>query len=543
MREKSAHFDCIDEMTHSDMDRRRHGNSNSEPSTVVSSANILRPNIRAVAMASGNTSNVDSHYSPDVYDTAVMHRGTQYNAIQNQRNLDMGVAAVANLHYSGMNPSSSTGVLPLPSNHGAYDQLPASTTFAVYGVSSDNFGRISSYADDVRASFKRKNAETVRGNFPHFDASASSSVVPPDARHSDGVTIMDTASLPPPQFRGNSIPSPMDLGPFGSLWSRSGESVMVHEHSHLIQGNYLGQPFQPVAPPWLDQQLNNSHSDGHATAWNQSLPMPYVQAPNVNGSSLENATMGLQRYHDSASNINGLRFVHPLVNHQYHNYHHPAVPMRGFRGHNIMFQPPVTAASYRVPTNPLRNAVIPAQNGFEMGHRPVGLVPSAGLQVYRPHRGYMNETTIGHRNLHPMGYLQVDDVAILDEVGLVDHHRDMRLDIEDMSYEELLALSERIGNVSTGLSEESISALMKTRIYATPTIINLEEEEASEDQETDSCTICLEKYENKQKIGILQCGHEYHAHCLKRWLKEKNVCPICKSEALSPGKDKDIKTK
>lgn len=30
----------------------------------------------------------------------------------------------------------------------------------------------------------------------------------------------------------------------------------------------------------------------------------------------------------------------------------------------------------------------------------------------------------------------MQDVALIDEVGnLVDHHRDMRLDIEDMSYE------------------------------------------------------------------------------------------------------------
>lgn len=29
----------------------------------------------------------------------------------------------------------------------------------------------------------------------------------------------------------------------------------------------------------------------------------------------------------------------------------------------------------------------------------------------------------------------MQDVAIMDEVGLVDHHREMRLDIEDMTYE------------------------------------------------------------------------------------------------------------
>ncbi|KAI9085881.1 hypothetical protein K1719_031958 [Acacia pycnantha] len=517
-------------MTGSDMNQQRHGNSSSEPSILVSSANVLQPNIRTVATASGNTSNLD------VFDNGVMYRGTQYNAIHNQRNLDMGVAAVTNLHYSGMNPSSSTGVLPLPTNHRTYDQSPASSTFAVCGVYSDNFGMSSSYAGDIRASSKRKNAETFRGNFPHFDASASSSV-PPHARHSDGVTMMDTASLPPTQFQGNSGPSPMELGPPGSLWSRSGESVAVHEQSHFIQSNYLGQPFQLVAPPWLDQQLNRSHSDGHTTAWNQSLPMLYIQAPNVNGSSLENANMGLQRYRDAANNINGLRFVHPLVNHQHHIYHHPAIPMRGFRGHNVVFQPPATAASYRVPTNPLHNAMIPAQNGFEMGHRhAVGLVPSAGLQVYHPHRRYMNETAIGHQNLHPMGYVQVDaDVAILNEVGLVDHHRDMRLDIDNMSYEDLLALGDQIGHVSTGLSEETISAVMKTRIHSTCTIINLEEEEETSKDDETKCSICQEKILNREKIGFLKCGHEHHADCLKEWLREKNICPLCKFE---PGKEK-----
>lgn len=42
-----------------------------------------------------------------------------------------------------------------------------------------------------------------------------------------------------------------------------------------------------------------------------------------------------------------------------------------------------------------------------------------------------------------------------------------------------------------------------------------------------------EEYKNMEKIGTLNCGHEYHAECLKKWLHVKNVCPICKSEALT----------
>ncbi|AQK68963.1 RING/U-box superfamily protein [Zea mays] len=47
-----------------------------------------------------------------------------------------------------------------------------------------------------------------------------------------------------------------------------------------------------------------------------------------------------------------------------------------------------------------------------------------------------------------------------------DRHRDMRMDIDDMSYEELLALEERIGSVSTALSEEQFTKCLKRSIYS-----------------------------------------------------------------------------
>ncbi|KAK7244221.1 hypothetical protein RIF29_39040 [Crotalaria pallida] len=529
----------MDRMTDSEMDQQRQGYFHSDPCIVLrGSASSSQPNIRTMMAASGNTTNVDSYYVQDAYDNSRVYGLAQYNGIQPQHNLDMGAAAAANLYY-GMNPSSSTGVFPLPLNHRASDQLPGSSTFAVSGGSSDNFGRSSGFMDDARGPYKRKIAEGIRGNHQYFNASASSSVAPTNARHTDGVAMnpmMDTASF------SLHTPSLMEVGPHGSAWNRSGDSIMVHDHNHLIRGNYLGQHFPPAAPPWFDQQLNGNSNDGHATAWNQPLPMPYMQAPNVNGSSLETASMGLQRYHDAVSNRNGLRFPHPPpANHQHHNYHHPALPpMQGVRGHNINFHPPVTTASFRVPTNPSRGAMIPTQTGFEMVPRQVGPAPSAGLRVYQPHRAIMPETTLAHRNLPPMGFLQVDDVALIDEVGnLVDHHRDMRLDIEDMSYEDLLALGERIGKVSTGLSEETITAQLKTKSYLTPaTTINLEEP-ASAEQESDSCIICQDEYKDQEKIGILRCEHEYHADCLMKWLLVKNVCPICKSEALAPGR-KDV---
>ncbi|XP_042485153.1 probable E3 ubiquitin-protein ligase ZFP1 [Macadamia integrifolia] len=110
---------------------------------------------------------------------------------------------------------------------------------------------------------------------------------------------------------------------------------------------------------------------------------------------------------------------------------------------------------------------------------------------------------------------------------------DLRLDIDRMSY-ELLALGERIGNAKIELTKETITSHLKTRRYHVPpaACINLNEPSGM-DQEAETCIICQEEFENMDKIGTLQCGHEYHAKCIKKWSLVKNVCPICRSAALS----------
>ncbi|KAL8141111.1 hypothetical protein V2J09_007132 [Rumex salicifolius] len=99
-----------------------------------------------------------------------------------------------------------------------------------------------------------------------------------------------------------------------------------------------------------------------------------------------------------------------------------------------------------------------------------------------------------------------------------DEHRDMRLDVDNMSYEELLALEERIGNVSTGLAEEKIVARLKQKRY---TQVNMEGQ-----GEVEPCCICQEVYKNGEEMGALDCGHDFHAKCIKQWLQQKNSCPI-----------------
>ncbi|KAG8368402.1 hypothetical protein BUALT_Bualt15G0041800 [Buddleja alternifolia] len=124
-------------------------------------------------------------------------------------------------------------------------------------------------------------------------------------------------------------------------------------------------------------------------------------------------------------------------------------------------------------------------------------------------------------------HLQAEDYMLIDPfingfAELHDRHRDMRLDVDNMSYEELLALEERIGDVSTGLSEEKIGDSMKQRKYG---IIGVS-------PNMEPCCICQEDYITGDDVGILDCGHEFHTCCVKQWLSVKNLCPICKMTAL-----------
>lgn len=125
--------------------------------------------------------------------------------------------------------------------------------------------------------------------------------------------------------------------------------------------------------------------------------------------------------------------------------------------------------------------------------------------------------------------LRFEDVMILDHSGFLgvaehDRHRDMRLDVDNMSYEELLALEERIGNVNTGLTEETILKRLKQRKFSiTP----------GAEPETEPCCVCQEEYKDEEDLGTLECGHDFHSDCIKQWLMQKNLCPICKTTGLS----------
>lgn len=45
-----------------------------------------------------------------------------------------------------------------------------------------------------------------------------------------------------------------------------------------------------------------------------------------------------------------------------------------------------------------------------------------------------------------------------------------------------------------------------------------------------TCPICLSEYQPKETLRTIpECNHNFHAHCIDRWLKMNATCPLCRN--------------
>lgn len=93
-------------------------------------------------------------------------------------------------------------------------------------------------------------------------------------------------------------------------------------------------------------------------------------------------------------------------------------------------------------------------------------------------------------------------------------------DIENMTYEELLELEERIGKVTTGLDAKQMS---KLHTYT---------HNSSEHGDNTSCPVCVSDIADGDILCVLPCSHTYHRDCVFKWLKTNKNCPICKQNVV-----------
>ncbi|XP_053557051.1 E3 ubiquitin-protein ligase RNF165 isoform X2 [Bombina bombina] len=98
------------------------------------------------------------------------------------------------------------------------------------------------------------------------------------------------------------------------------------------------------------------------------------------------------------------------------------------------------------------------------------------------------------------------------------------------SYEELLQLEDRLGNVTRGAVQNIIERCTfphkyKKRIPHDGKDSKEDEEESDTDEK---CTICLSMLEDGEDVRRLPCMHLFHQVCVDQWLATSKKCPICR---------------
>lgn len=111
-------------------------------------------------------------------------------------------------------------------------------------------------------------------------------------------------------------------------------------------------------------------------------------------------------------------------------------------------------------------------------------------------------------------------------------------DFNGNDYESLLLLDASVSSRQRAASEEQIHRL-PSHVYKSPEKTmscseSLEEggDSNTEDIDFRQCAICLETYQNGERLRTILCMHQFHEDCIDRWLRTSRDCPVCKQSAV-----------
>ncbi|GET88824.1 hypothetical protein, conserved [Leishmania tarentolae] len=199
---------------------------------------------------------------------------------------------------------------------------------------------------------------------------------------------------------------------------------------------------------------------------------------------------------------------------------------------------------------PIDNTETPQVQHLEGSRSQQALVPPTVLDILRLIAGHSTPQArsrdddlhqgrrSGQRTAFEEGMVNLHNfIGVLHQANVM-QSMGLDQDIDDMTYEELLELEERIGNVSKGVTPALIDSCM----------VPLQGTSA----ESDTCAICQEELSSTSTtsttgaaptttslsgtdevcVKLLNCPHVFHKVCINRWLTQNKTCPICKVEVL-----------
>ncbi|KAF6991959.1 hypothetical protein CFC21_009003 [Triticum aestivum] len=353
----------------------------------------------------------------------------------------------------------------------------------------DESSSSSSFGDATRESMKTRNAVIESGHhFDHGFASSSSSAHVPQnpAQGTWGASFESHGAPNGSSADGPNRSTPMAIHP-----------ALVRHGNYVFPAGHMGQ-----GNTWTTHPANVIADGVPHWAYNNAVLNPSVQGANPSGVVQGANPSGVVQGANPAGMVQG------------------ANPAGMVQGAN--------------------------QAGMVQGPNPSGMVQGAN----RSRRAFTWDPCLpfsssGHTNGPPVHAFFTDQVyngslrllqqaamatmsTFYDAIHLIDEQWDMGLDIDGMTYEELLALQEQIGDVNTGLPERYICQNLRVHWYVVPRAARGSDQSV----EKDACIICQEEFEARDLVGALDCGHKYHEVCIRQWLMVKNLCPICKATAL-----------
>ena len=100
---------------------------------------------------------------------------------------------------------------------------------------------------------------------------------------------------------------------------------------------------------------------------------------------------------------------------------------------------------------------------------------------------------------------------------------------EELSYDALLNLGERIGDVRTErwalVAQKHIDRLpLETYQAETAQAVSSLHNDDSEVK----CLVCQHEYQDQERLRRLPCGHVFHAECVDEWLTTHDNCLYCR---------------
>ncbi|CAO2165865.1 unnamed protein product [Urochloa humidicola] len=472
----------------------------------------------------GNATNIGLSDMRSYYDVSINHQHQPVHNPPPNLGVDCGFVFTSTMYNPSMSSTSMNRYASHAQSFGSGNQpLPLNP---VPG-SMDESSRNDSTAESARGHIKRKNA-AVAGSY-HFVNGFASSSSSSHAPHNPMLRPWD------PPFESN-VSS--NVAPFHPSEYHSGTNWPTLEGSSIAGSNgFNSMAVHPESAQRANYSFPTTHI-GHSWA---------SQAANGIADGVPQ-----WEYINATTNVQAGRFSHSgateMANGSFHEYQNgpsavcrgpvpyfPQHAMHGMQAHNLLDHTQMQVRYQQCHNNGVPHGGINySGNRLHIGPRIPVLFSSSEHTFGRPQHPFL-ANPVNHRNIRilPPEHATIMEFSRLYEVtNSVDEHRDMRLDIDSMTYEELLELEEQIGDVNTGLTKSHIVDKLRTSLYV-PGTSSMSDQPSKSSLENDACIICQEEYQVKDCIGTLDCSHSYHAECVKQWLMVKNLCPICKTTALS----------